>query len=94
MDQSQQPPSHQATRSTYYARRLQQATALLEQAQAAMQQEGLECAAGWRIEPLGSGHLRWQSPSGTVATSSESPSDRRVSRTLRAALRRAGLPCP
>jgi hypothetical protein len=48
-------------------------------------------AAGWTITALGSGHLRWRSPSGQVVTSSESPSDRRAYHTLRCALRRAGL---
>ena len=47
--------------------------------------------SGWKITPLGSGHLRWQPPSGGFITTSASPSDRRAVANARAALRRAGL---
>jgi hypothetical protein len=49
--------------------------------------------AGWTISSLGNQHLVWRSPQGGWVYSSSSPSDWRAPHKLRAALRRAGLPC-
>ncbi len=47
--------------------------------------------AGWSITLTGTGHLRWESPDGTVVITPSTPSDHRSSRNSRARLRRAGL---
>jgi hypothetical protein len=46
---------------------------------------------GWQLDLRGSGHVAWRSPSGAVLITSATPSDWRVLRKLRAALRRHGL---
>lgn len=45
----------------------------------------------WRLTLTGSGHLRWESPDGTVVVTASTPSDSRSTRNSRAELRRAGL---
>ncbi len=54
----------------------------------------LAIAHGWRLESLGSGHLRWMPPAGRFIVTASTPSDGRATRNIIAMLRRAGLPIP
>lgn len=46
---------------------------------------------GWEIERTGSGHLRWVSPEGNVVSTSSTPSDEGIIKTIRSDLARQGL---
>jgi hypothetical protein len=48
-------------------------------------------AQGWRITPTGSGHLRWEPPTGRPVITASTMRDGRSALNIRADLRRAGL---
>lgn len=54
----------------------------------------LAVAHGWRVDVLGSGHLRWLPPRGDFIVTSFSPSDHRARSNAIARFRKAGLPVP
>ena len=47
---------------------------------------------GWTLEYTGSGHIRWQHPSGAFAFSASTPSDHRAWKNQLAKLRRLARP--
>lgn len=46
---------------------------------------------GWMVELTAGDHVRFRSPAGVVVVSSQTPSDNRTWKAVRARLRRAGL---